>query len=250
MLLTRCEAFDGADPAITMSVSLNGNVVVPSAPHMTTGTVSGELGIGVDTHGNRKCFVTGCAGSGGAFPPQVPGVSGGIGLSMSIEKNAADIPGLDAFVAFAGEVRVPTPFGTVSLSPDVTFSFPPGAGMQDLSAVSFGFGLEAGSHTPVPTASISATSGFCYTPICAETNGNQCGAPSRDHTLHAEGLVNGTAMRTPGVVWLPPPAGVEAVNRTAFETFSAQVNQKRVENEIALRAHVAAASMANEVSPA
>ena len=249
MLLTKCEAFSGSNPALTMSVSLNGNVVLPGAPHLASGsgTVSGELGIGVDSHGNRKCFVAGCAGSGGAYPPQVPSVSGGFGLSMTIEKDASEIPGTDAFVAFAGEVRVPTPFGAVKLSPDVTFSFEPGQGMQDVSAVSFGFGLGGGSHTPYPTVSLSATSGFCYTPICAETSGDRCGAPSRAEAVHIEGPKKSES-RSGGVVWLSPPAGAP-INRTAFEVFSAQVNQRRVD-VMQQQAQLLAASPDGEASSA
>jgi hypothetical protein len=130
-----------------------------------------ELAIGMDLHGERFCYVAGCAYGGITFGDA--GYGGTAGIQVTGYKSISSVPGTANFISLGLGVDIPlTPIGAEA---GVTYVYS-GNDMSDPIGVAFMGGGSLSASTSLLPASVSLMHGICHTPVCVTVQGTECGA--------------------------------------------------------------------------
>lgn len=183
-LKDKCPAVaKGGDlPAFTFGVILEGEVAAGAAAGAGL-----EVGLGVDLHGDRFCFLAHCAWAG--ITLDTPSGSVAAGFQVTGYKSIASIPGTASFLELG--IGLGNPPFPVEGEGGISYVYA-GNKLSEIVGAGFALSASAGGGGIMP-ATVSVSKGVCECPVCVTVDGRKCGEvePALDTTKRAFTVLGG-----------------------------------------------------------
>lgn len=162
----KCPAIAGGNaPALSLGITLDAS----AAAGVQSAGAGAELGIAIDSTGEKYCYVGVCVSRGITVPP-VAEAGTDVGIALSLWENAGCIPGESQAATLGFDVSIPVAAGSLGVSVDLTYVF------ESDNIANF-YGVTVGGTGSVGTvtipASASVSMGFCWA-WCIGIDGQSC----------------------------------------------------------------------------
>lgn len=152
-LHTSCPALaGGGNPAISLGIG-----IAAGADSLYSAELSAEIGLAVDRHGKKYCYIGGCMSVGITLPP-IPSVGTDTGLHLSVWTDPGNIAGSSNTLGLSGTVGA---FG-LEISPSIDYIYGEGKIEKFLG---FSCSGTIGAVSEPVTASIGFSAASCLTPV-------------------------------------------------------------------------------------
>jgi len=163
---SKCPAIAGGNaPAMSLGITLDASATAG----VDSFGAGAELGIAIDSNGDKYCYVGVCVSRGITVPPVVDG-GVDVGIALSLWENAGCIPGESQAATLGFDVSIPVAAGSLGVSVDLTYVFE-SDNIANFYGVTVGGTGSTGSVTIPASASVSMA--FCWA-WCITLDGTGC----------------------------------------------------------------------------